>query len=286
MGWKVKATTKNKIRTYLVSFGGWLVDRDRIARNPIEKVKSAVPKPEEKEKRSRRAITCKELRALFATVERYPLSAARTPKGGRPRKDGGKAQPRNPVNLTEATITNLSQQGRERRLVYRTALLTGLRRGELSRLRVRPFQREARGVGSSRPTDQNGRAAKLPLVPTLAADLRRWIADTDRGLSDLMFHVPEARNMVRQHKARLKLAGIPYQTDHGFADFHSLRKSINTYLRRREVSLRLRQRFLRHSAADLATTAYDDERLTELKPVLKLLTRLDTFLANADNQTN
>jgi integrase len=70
--------------------------------------------------------------------------------------------------------------------------------------------------------------------------------------------------MVRQHKARLKLAGIPYQTDDGFADFHSLRKSINTRLRKKGVLLRLRQRFLRHAAADLATTAYDDERLNEL----------------------
>ena len=276
----VKAGTKNKIRTYLVSFGKWLVEGDRIVRNPIERVKRAVAKPEEKEKRHRRAMTRKQLRDLLSAAERFPLVSGQTPKGGKPRKDGSKAQFKNPVKLSDETIAKLTQEGRERRLVYRTALLTGLRRGELSRLRVGHFKLKRRIFDIPAQLTKNGRPAKLPLVPALVADLRQWIADTHRKPDDPLFHVPDSRSMARQHEKRLKLADIPYKTEHGFADFHSLRKSINTRLRRKGVSLRLRQRFLRHAAADLATTAYDDERLAELRPVVEILTRLDAYLNN------
>jgi integrase len=275
---EVKAVTKNKLRTYLVSFGKWLVERDRIVRSPIERVKPAVAKQEEKEKRHRRALSSKKLRALLSAVERYPIVMGQTAKGGRHRKDGSKAHIGNAVKLSDDTIATLTQQGRERRLVYRTALLTGLRRGELSRLRVRHLKHKRGMFDIPAQLTKNGRPAKLPIVAALVTDLRQWIADTNRKPDDPLFHIPEARNMVRQHKARLKLAGIPYQTDDGFADFHSLRKSINTRLRKKGVLLRLRQRFLRHAAADLATTAYDDERLNELKPVLEILTRLDAYL--------
>jgi integrase len=275
----VKAATKNKLRTYLMSFGRWLTDGDRISRNPVERVKPAVPKLDEAEKRRRRALRVKELSALLSAVDRYPLVSAQRPKGGRPRKDGTKARYRNPVALSDATVSSLLQQGRERRLLYRTALLTGLRRGELARLRVRYFKRKRNLFDVPGQVTKNGRPAQLPIAPALAADLGQWITETGRKADDSLFSVPEARNMVRQHRARLTLAGVTYKTKNGFADFHSLRKTINTFLRRQGMDLRIRQRFLRHAATDLATTAYDDERLRELKPVVNLLTILDERLA-------
>lgn len=276
----VKAATKNKLRTYLMSFAGWLTDRDRMSRNPVEKVKRAAPKPEEGEKRRRRALDVDALCALLAAVERYPLHAALTPKGGRPRKDGAKIRHRNPVALSPETIAHLETQGKGRSLLYRTALLTGLRRGELARLQLRHFRVSDGIFDIPGRLTKNGRAAKLPIVPTLAADLRQWAVTTERGPQSPLFDVPEARNMVRQHKARLKLAGIKYETQHGFADFHSLRKAVNTYLRGEKVELRIRQRFLRHAATDLTTTAYDDERGRDLEPLLKLLVQLDGHLTN------
>jgi hypothetical protein len=48
------------------------------------------------------------------------------------------------------------------------------------------------------------------------------------------------------------------------------------------VSLRLRQRFLRQAAADLATSTYDDERAAELRAVVRVLAKLDAYLNRPD----
>jgi integrase len=74
------------------------------------------------------------------------------------------------------------------------------------------------------------------------------------------------------------MAKSPYQTEKGFADWHSLRKTVNTFLRKKQVPLRQRQLFLRHSAADLATSRYDDERIADMKDVVRQLSRLWKFV--------
>lgn len=280
--WAVAPVTRNKTRTYLFSFCDWLVDGERLPRNPIDRVPTATQKQDDaREPRRRRAMRVKELRSLLAAVERFPLWAANTNKGGRPRADGTPARPRNAVELTPETVAKLTRQGRERRLVYRTALLTGLRGGELRRTRVKFLKPRNGGYALELPAHltKNRRRAVIPLTALHADDLRQWVADTGRGPDDLLFDLPDARSLSRIHRRQLRLAGITYRTEHGYADYHSLRKSLNTFLRRKGVSLRVRQRVLRHAAADLATNTYDDERLAELRPVLKLLARLDHRLA-------
>jgi hypothetical protein len=89
-----------------------------------------------------------------------------------------------------------------------------------------------------------------------------------------MITVPCRHNLRRLHLAHLKMAKIPYKTDKGHADWHSLRKTTNTFLRRKMVPLRQRQLFLRHAAADLTTRRYDDERIGDMKDVIKQLNRL------------
>ncbi|RNC81912.1 MAG: hypothetical protein ED559_09040 [Phycisphaera sp.] len=62
-------------------------------------------------------------------------------------------------------------------------------------------------------------------------------------------------------RADLALAGIPYQTSDGFADFHSLRVSAATAYARVGMSLRSRQAAMRHTDSRLTDTVYTDERL-------------------------
>jgi integrase len=167
-------------------------------------------------------------------------------------------------------------QGRERRLTYLLAVFTGLRRGELSRVQVKEF-RPKRGVLDvpGRKT-KNGRRAVIPLGAGLRAELAEWVRGRDGDA--VLVPVPDRHNLRRLHLAHLKTAGISYRTDAGHADWHALRKTVNTFLRRQGVPLRQRQRFLRHSAADLATTRYDDERLEDLAAVVRQLDRLWRFL--------
>lgn len=283
--------TKNKVRTYAYSFGKWLEDNDRIPRNPVANVKTVKAKVTDvKVRRHRRALRPKELRVLLNAVASYPLAHATKPKGGRPRKDGTPARHKDkPASLTPETVRTLTELGRERRLIYRTAILTGLRRGELSRVRVHMLKlnRKVPHIDAPGHILKNGRPALIPVPVALATDLRGWIKDAGRTPEDTLFTMPDERSWSRIHERHMRHAGIPYRTPDGHADYHGLRKATNTFLRKRlkvktaRENLRLRQRFLRHAAADLATSTYDDEQLREMRPVVASLERLDAYL-NSD----
>ncbi|MBA4068044.1 MAG: hypothetical protein C0501_30940 [Isosphaera sp.] len=264
------AGTRNKHRTYVVGFCNYLVGAGRLPHNPITRhsVRRAVARGEG-EKRRRRALRPAELRRLVQAAHDYPVRAVAVNTGGRPRRDGTKPPPR-PVTLKPEVLAELTRRGRERRLMYRLAILTGLRRGELSRLKVRHLVLVRRPrIEMPGALTKNGRDAVIPLVPALAEELRAWVRDTSRVKDDPVLTVPDRSNLARVHQAHLELAGISYKDDRDrYADFHALRTSTHVFLRRRGVPLRERQLFLRHAAADLASTAYDDERLTALRRVV------------------
>lgn len=277
-GLTCSAATKNKTRSYLFSFCKWLVEQDRLAANPVERVKAAKAKAADATaRRQRRAYTLAELRALVTTAATYPLAVARRPQGGRPRRDGQPVRYKSPENElsadAEATLTGL---GRERQLIYRVWLATGLRRGELSRVTVGMFDPRRRTISLPGPVTKNGRPAVTRVPAPLAADLSDFLTAAGRRPADRLLVVPDARAMSRLHQRMLMHAGVAYRTPAGFADVHALRKTANSFLRRSGVAARLRQRFLRHAAADLMTAVYDDERGHELRPVVRLLAKLDT----------
>jgi integrase len=116
--------------------------------NPINRfsVKRATAK-EGESRRVRRALQLAEVRRLLEVVEANPLKMASQNSGGR----GAKLKPRTrDAKLRPATVDALKQRGRERRLLYRIALLTGLRRKEIARLRVMHLVLAADGNGGSR----------------------------------------------------------------------------------------------------------------------------------------
>src|SRR5262249_41976130 len=157
-------------------------------------------------------------------------------------------------------------RGRERALVYKTAVYTGLRLGEIASLRPchleldrRPFPRlEIPGR-----VTKNDQQARLLLVPSFAVELAAWVGGTEQGADDFLFHVPQAS--VRIMRADLKLAGIPYRTSQGDADFHSLRMTSNVMLGQAGIPARIRQLFMRHSDIRLTMATYDDESFLPLE---------------------
>src|SRR5262249_8470233 len=141
-----------------------------------------------------------------------------------------------PCKLRPETMARLRDRGRERWLMYRLAILTGLRRGELSRLRVSHLELDAQPfarINMPAHLTKNGKPARILLVPSLAADLRQWIIDTGKSPTDALVTVPNRHNLIKLHKTHLALAGIPYSDPEGrCADFHSLRMSANVVLRK------------------------------------------------------
>ena len=267
--------TKNMHRRILVSFMNWLETAGRIPTNPIggKKVRTFEPKPGEA-KRRRRAMTGDELSRLFAAAREQPLRDAARSRGGRPRKDGSKPATARPAQLSDETILKKTHEGRERWLMYRIAAFTGLRRGELSRLRVRhvKLDRDTPMIHLPGVLTKNGVDARLLLPGFLAADLKSWVAESGKRDDDPMVHVPNESNLAKTHRRMLKAAGIEYQDGEGrYADFHSLRKTTNVLLRQAGIPLKDRMAFLRHGSASLTDGIYEDEAMTDKAGIL------DTF---------
>ena len=255
-----KAATRNGERTKLVVFGNWLVRSKRLPANPLDRFTVQPHKPQEGEtKRLRRALPADQLKLLLVAVRDWPL-----------------ARTRNVAKLRPAWRDMLARRGRERHLVYRTALLTGLRRGELSRLRLQHLDLEAGAIRLPENYTKNSKPAVIPVVPSLLAELRAWAKEQRLKPADRLLTVPDHRNLTRLHRKHLQLAGIPYQDDRGrYADFHSLRMSAAVYLRLAGIPAKERQLFLRHAKLSLTTETYDDEGMTEMKRLFGELAKLD-----------
>src|SRR5207245_6207464 len=121
------ARTRNSYLGSLLAFCNWCVETSRLTSNPFD----AVPKANEKAdpRRQRRAMVEPELVKLLAVARERPLLDALTVRKG-PRKGERYA------NVRPEVRERLELLGRERALIYKTLLLTGLRKGELASLTV------------------------------------------------------------------------------------------------------------------------------------------------------
>ncbi len=133
------ARSRNAHRTAIVSFANWCVAVGRLSKNPFK----GIPKANETAdpRRRRRAMTEGELIRLLDVARRRPLAEVLTVRRG---KRKGEAY----ANVRPEVRARLEATGRERALIYKTLVLTGLRKGELASLTV--AQLAARRPGSSR----------------------------------------------------------------------------------------------------------------------------------------
>lgn len=263
------AATRRKHLTAIHSFAEWCEKKDRVERNPLYRV--TVPKGGEV--MPRRALTADEVRRLLEVTRVRPLQTALTNRGGRKNKGGEKAHP---AKVRDEVRERLLLLGRERALIYKTALFTGLRVDELRHLKVAHLD-----LTGPLPTyelpgkyTKNDQPAKGALLPEFAEQLRQFIADTGKGNADLVFTVPE--KMCKIFKRDLQAAGIPLQDHEGrYATFHSLRHSANTLLGQAGVPARLRMLFMRHGDIRLTLQRYDDEAHHDLKDAAEAFAKLN-----------
>lgn len=255
--------TKKKHHGALSGFCVWLFETERMRENVILRV--PIPKGTVQDKNKPRPLRLADLRRLFRTARTRPLNEALTIRRGS-RKGQLVAQVGDEVRVT------LERAGRERALVYRTAALTGLRRSELAKLRVR-FLRKPKSLpfpifDLPASITKNKRAARLWVLPNLAKRLLKWIRARGLGENDLIFTKVPSKKVFNRDR---QVAGIPARTFHGKAEFRSLRSAGNRLLRQAKVPVNIRKLFMRHSDIRLTDTTYDDAILLSSKEVVTSL---------------
>jgi integrase len=241
----------------------WAVKEGLLPRDPLARVEMASEAADRR--RVRRALTEKEFHRLLVVARSRPLKEALTIRRG-PHKDERVARVRPEVGA------DLEQLGRERELIYTTLVLTGLRKGELTSLKVSDLD-----LGGDEPAIRiraaNAKARKeqaVPLRPDLAEELKAWVEATGKGGGDRLFRVPV--QLVKIFKRDLEAAGIDVEDDRGrVLDVHALRHTTATHLNKGEVAPRTAQAVMRHSTIDLTMNTYTDDRLLDQRSALDAL---------------
>jgi site-specific recombinase XerD len=202
------------------------------------------------------------------------------------KKEVEKKHPRRALSVAEISrLLDAARQqvplrglsGPDRAMLYLTAVQTGFRASELASLTVGDLnldQDPAVAVLDGSRT-KNGEEAKIPLSRAFADSLMGWLGD--RPKSALLWPGNWARykeaGVMLQHD--LKAAGIPYEVNGRYADFHALRKTFVTNLARSGVMPKVAQALARHSDINLTLMVYTDVEIGEL---MRAVERLDSIL--------
>ncbi|QEL17728.1 tyrosine-type recombinase/integrase [Limnoglobus roseus] len=260
------ARTRNYYRESLIAFGNWAVSKGRLAAHRFAELYKADAKADPR--RKRRSLTEEELGRLLAVAATRPLKDAQTIRRGNNR---GKAI----AKLTAKAVDRWEAVGRERALIYKTLVLTGLRADELRTLQVAQLDLMpgAAFLELDAADEKSREGNAIALRDDLAADLGQWLADTGKRGRDRVFKVPTSLRLVLDRD--LRAAGIPKRDDRGRTiDVHAMRTTFGTLLNRAGVQARTAQQAMRHSDIKLTMGVYTDERLIDTRAAVEKLPAL------------
>ena len=174
----------------------------------------------------------------------------------------------------------------ERRLLYETALFSGLRANELRHIMLEHLDLTRNGLRLDANWTKNRQEGFQPLPQALLERLKAFVESGEparlnaenllRGGSSR--EVPATALLyVPSHTARvmskdLKAAGIPEQTPEGKLDFHALRTAfVNLVFEFGQVSPKEAQDLARHSTPDLTFNVYGRSRESRLVEAVERL---------------
>jgi len=221
----ISAQTRNFYLQAVKQFCRWCVEEDppRAVSNPLATLKHL--NVETDRRHDRRALTLDELLRLLAAANNGPVRCG--------------------------------MSGPDRALLYRLAVETGLRAGELRSLTRASFRFDGKtaSVTVEAKHSKRRREDTLPLRPALAAELRSFLATKMPGVE--VFKMPLHGHSVAMFRGDLQDAGIVYCDDAGhFADFHALRHTFISNLARAGVHPKVAQTLARHSSIELTMQRY------------------------------
>lgn len=239
---EVSATTKNRRRYAVVSFLKWGAQDDRWPESVVKRFK--VARLTQTKVRPRRVLVLDDLVKL--------------------------------IHVAENGVPVAGCSGKQRALMYRTLIATGLRFGELTRLRVKHLS----DGGFNIPADltKNRKPAIVALPVALGKEIYEFTrghwshADADKPIFPVQKFNPD-----RLLKHDLDVAGIPRTTGAGVFDFHSLRHQCATLLASSGAQAKVVQSHMRHGSAKLTLDTYghlfDKDRLRAAEVMGKFVQR-------------
>ncbi len=274
--------TVNTHRAALVAFCNWAVKNSRLTTNPLDGLSKA---DESEVRRQRRALTPEEITALLQAAGGRPLCDALTIRRG-------KRKGQQVAKLNDAHRERLIRLGRERAIIYKTLIYTGLRKGELASLTVSALHLDGEGTYAELAGKhaKSGKGARIPIRADLAEELREYLADTltqyrgqtlADGRTEYPITLPEDAKLfkrlpsIRTFNLDLATAGID-KTDAQVrtVDIHSLRHTFATMLSRAGVAPRMAQELLRHSDIRLTMNTYTHLQLADTAAAVEALPKL------------
>ena len=145
--------------------------------------------------------------------------------------------------------------GPDRYMLYRMALETGLRLGEIGKLTRADFTLDEPSVTIQAKHAKNRKRATVPLRKAWAAELRTHL---DGKLpTAAAFKVPPRGHGAKYIRTDMQAAGVTSVDENGLRlDFHSLRHTAGSWLVVRGVPLKIVSQILRHSTIKLTADRY------------------------------
>jgi integrase len=176
--------------------------------------------------------------------------------------------------------------------MYKTLVLTGLRKGELASLTVGQLDfggRVAYAVLNA-ADEKNRQGSNIPLRADVATELSLWLEERLGKLqeearksrkpiparlpaSTPLFHI--SSGLTRILDRDLAAAGIPKRDERNrVVDVHALRVTFGTHLCAAGVPLRTAQAAMRHSKPELTANVYTDPKLLDVAGAIDALPAL------------
>jgi len=219
----ISAQTFNFYLQAIKQFCRWMVKDRRANESPVTHLGGLNVRTDRRH--DRRALTVDELRRLLDNTRHGPEHKGMT--------------------------------GPERAMLYRLAVETGLRAGE-----IRSLTRASFDLDSNPPTvklqaaySKRRREDILPLRPDLADGLRVFTATLTPVT--LVFKMPKKDQVIDMLRADLQDAGVAYRDDAGrVVDFHALRHTFISNLAAGGVHPKTAQTLARHSTIALTMDRY------------------------------
>ena len=211
-------------------------------------------------------------------VSAVSLCAVSRPESNR----GGKLL----AKVKDARVRKLKRLGRERALIYKTGILTGLRKGGLASIkRKQCFLNVKRPYITLDPNfEKNGEGNIISLRDDLAAELKAWVDDADDNDPESpLFYVPSG--LLKIFNRDLVAAEIDKIDENGRSvDVHALRHSFGTLLSTSGVAPRIAQEAMRHSDMSLTMNVYTDAKQLDVHAAVNSLPVLNPENAIFDSQ--
>ena len=160
----MSAARRNVYQAALVAFLNWCVQNSRLMNNPLSGMTKANEKADPRIQR--RALTEEELTRLLNAAQRRPLEDRLN------RNRGLKS-----AELTPGTRQKAERLGRERALIYKTMVLTGLRKNELASITVGQvyLEEERSYLELAARSEKNRQGSRIALRDDLASDIQHWL---------------------------------------------------------------------------------------------------------------